>query len=475
MILSVHNAQTFAHQMKCKALQTKGVIVTQQDYETAKAYYQQGDWSKAASTLTAAMRPGEYDGPAHHLLGNSLMKLGMYHDAAVAYSDALQDEEYGKKGALACNRARAYAAAGEYAQAEQSALEALQDPDYPTPYKAYMALGNAYFNLHKYQEAGVAFRNAAMDETNTDPARSLVELGHCFVEMGRALDAVEAYRTALDFAGPMMPQHKIYADMGRAYVAANKMQEACDSFVAATEDGVYTLTPSEAASYEAARRAVAASKGRASETDQFLAQAGYSSIGQIEDPLDPLGKSGELIPSADDTGFFTISEEDLVKQDKAKKKKKKGGAGRVFTTILIIVIIVLGVAWFAYYKGYGWPSQSTVVTEMFAAKKSNNTDLGEYMVGEVDQAKRKQIASVIPQGAQVEVKGVDRSMKQSRVYITATLPQGGKQNYIVDLNRSGLSWKVSNVLPEFPSQDNATTLPTQQAPVQAPKTNGENK
>ncbi len=448
--------------------------MTQQDYEAAKAYYQKGDWSKAASTLTSVLRPGENDGAARHLLGNSLMKLGMYHDAAVAYGDALQDEEYGKKGALACNRARAFAAAGEYAQAEQSAQEALKDSEYPTPYKAYMALGNACFNQQKYQDAGVAYRNAAMDESNSDPARSLVELGHCFVEMGRALDAVEAYRTALDFAGPMMPQYKIYADMGRAYVAANKMQEAVDSFVAATEDGVYTLTPTEAASYEAARRALAASKGRPSETDQFLAQAGYGSVGQIEDPLDPLGKSGELIPSADDTGFFTISEEDLVKQDKAKNKKK-GGAGRFFTVLIIIILILAAAGGFAYYSGYGWPTQSTVVTELFAAKKSNNTDLGEFMVGEVDQAKRKQIASVIPEGAQVEVKGIDRSMNQSRVYITATLPQGGKQNYIVDLTRSGISWKVFNVVPEFPSQDNKNSLPTQSATQTAPQSNGENK
>ncbi len=437
--------------------------MTQQDYEAAKAYYQEGDWAKAASTLTSVLRPGEYNGAAHHLLGNSLMKLGMYHDAAVAYGDALQDEEYGKVGALSCNRARAYAAAGEYAQAEQSAQDALADSQYPTPYKAYMALGNACFNQQKFQDAGVAYRNAAMDESNTDPARSLVELGHCFIEMGRALDAVEAYRTALDFAGPMMPQYKIYADMGRAYVAANKMQEAVDSFVAATEDGVYTLSAAEAASYDAARRALAASKGRPSETDQFLAQTGYSSS-QIEDPLDPLGKSGELIPSADDTGFFTISEEDLVKQDEAnKKKKKKGGAGRFFL-ILILIILILGAAGgYAYYKGYGWPTQTTVVTELFAAKKSNNTDLGEFIVGEVDQAKRKQIASVIPEGAQVEVDGIDRSMNQSRVYLTATLPQGGKQSYIVDLNRSGLSWKVADVMLKFPSQDNNSSLPTQPA------------
>ncbi len=436
--------------------------MTQHDYEAAKASYQQGDWAKTASILTSAMRPGDHDGAACHLLGNALMKLGMYHDAAVAYGDALQDENYGKKGALSCNRARAFSAAGEYAQAEQCAEEALQDKSYATPYKAYMALGDACFNLQKYQDAGVAYRNAAMDESNTDPSRSLVELGHCFVEMGRALDAVEAYRTALDFAGPMMPQYKIYADMGRAYVAANKMQEAVDSFVSATEDGVYTLTATEVASYDAARRALNASKYQPSETDQFLAQAGYGAQGRIEDPLDPMGKSGELIPSADDTGFFTISEEDLIKQDKVqkKKKKKKGGCARFFLVLFILILLTGAAGGFAYYRGYGWPTQQAVITEMFAAKKSPTTDLGEFMVGEVDQAKRKQIASTIPEGAQVEVKGIDQSMKQSRVYITATLPQGGKQDYIVDLTRSGLSWKVFNVTPEYPSQANQNSLPT---------------
>ncbi len=44
--------------------------------------------------------------------------------------------------------------------------------------------------------------------------------------LNRPVDAVEAYRTALDFANPLDNSNKIYADLGLAYVAANRMAEA---------------------------------------------------------------------------------------------------------------------------------------------------------------------------------------------------------------------------------------------------------
>ena len=56
----------------------------QQAYEAGKKAYQEGDWAQAAERLAGALGPGEHDGGADHLLGNALMKLGMYNDAARA-------------------------------------------------------------------------------------------------------------------------------------------------------------------------------------------------------------------------------------------------------------------------------------------------------------------------------------------------------------------------------------------------------
>ena len=76
----------------------------QQVFEAGKLAYQQGDWATAAAQLQASKTPGEVNGGIDHLLGNALMKLGRYPEAATAYEQALRDASYGKVGALSCNR-----------------------------------------------------------------------------------------------------------------------------------------------------------------------------------------------------------------------------------------------------------------------------------------------------------------------------------------------------------------------------------
>lgn len=429
----------------------------QNAYEAAKAAYQQGDWARAASMLTTCKQPNEVFGAADHLLGNSLMKLGMFVEAANAYAAAMMDITYGKKGALACNRGRALLAAGEIDQAILSLNEALQDDSYSNPYKAQMTLGNAYMQKSQYTEAGVAFRNAAIDEANPNPARALVKLGECFMFMGRPLDAVEALRTALDFSTPQESQNAIYASLGAAYVAANKMSEAVDAYNHAVSDGSYMLNPADQASFEAAKNACMAVANRTpSETDQLLAAAGYSGGAASEnfDPLDPMGKSGEIMPSPDDTGFFSISEQDLInydKQNKTKKKKKKSGVAKFFTVLLVLIILLAAAGGFAYYKGYGYPSSEAVVTQLFQAK-TDGTDIGEVLAGSISAEGRKSIDSVLPAGAKVSIAGEDRSMTNSKVYAKAVLPQGGTLDFEIDLIREGISWKVTKVQAVYPAQ-----------------------
>ena len=176
--------------------------MNQQAYEAGKNAYKQGDLATAVAQLTAAKAPGEVSGAIDHLLGNCLMKLGRFPEAANSYADALRDVNYGHSGALACNRGRALIAAGKPQEAIASLTLAVKDEGYATPYKAYTALGNAYMRVGNVRDAGVAYRNAAIDEKNPDPSSALRSLGGCFMQMGRAVDAVEAYRTALDFSSP---------------------------------------------------------------------------------------------------------------------------------------------------------------------------------------------------------------------------------------------------------------------------------
>lgn len=437
--------------------------MNQQAYEAGKNAYKQGDLATAVAQLTAAKAPGEVSGAIDHLLGNCLMKLGRFSEAANSYADALRDVNYGHSGALACNRGRALIAAGKPQEAIASLTLAVKDEGYATPYKAYTALGNAYMRVGNVRDAGVAYRNAAIDEKNPDPSFALRSLGGCFMQMGRAVDAVEAYRTALDFSSPQSSKNAIYGDLGLAYVAANRMAEAVDAFNRATADGSYTLRPEAQAAYDAAKKAVSAiTDGGPSETDAFLAAAGYGT-GAAIDPLDPTGQTGEFMPSPEDTGFFSVKEEDLVAQDKKARKerkvrRKKSHRGlKVFLTILIILLIAAGAAGFAYYKGYGFPTQQSVVEDLFEAGASGK-DISPYLESGLSSEERTQIKSLLPTGSSsVSIDGLDKSMSKSTVMATATLSAGGEQSYKISLVRDGVTWKVKSIAPVYASGDGKDT------------------
>lgn len=429
--------------------------MNQQAYESGKLAYQGGDWLGAVAKLGEAKAPGEACGEVDHLLGNAFMKLGQFESAASAYQGALADPSYGKRGALSCNLGRALLAAGRVQDAVTALSNAVQDATYATPYKAYMALGGAYESLGDVRNAGMAYRNAAIDESNPSPAGALSKLGSCFMRLGRPVDAVEAYRTALDFTTPLQSQSQIYCDLGLSYVAANRMNEAVDAFDHAAADEAFSFTPEAQASYDAARKAVAhVQASRPSETDALLAAAGY---GGAYDPLDPTGASGELIPSAEDTGFFSVSEEDLVAQDmkdrKVKRKHRHTGLN-VFITILVILLIVAGGCAFAYWKGFGWPTQQSVVESLFKAK-TDNAGLDDYLANTLSDTQRQAIADSLPSGATMSISGSDQSMAASTVYATADLSQGGTVSYTIDLVRDGIGWKVSAVTTSFSSQSDA--------------------
>lgn len=431
----------------------------QQAFDAARAAYQKGDWASVVAYLNQAKRPGEAFGAADHLRGNALMKLGRYDEAAAAYQDALSDASYGKRGALSCNQGRALLAAGRPDAAVAALTAATQDPDYATPYKAQMALGNAQAKLGNAREAGIAYRNAAIDESNPDPSAALVRLGGCFMELGRPVDAIEAYRTALDFATPLANQSAIWAELGGAYVAANRMSEAVDAFGRATADGSYELSAEQQASYTAAQRAVAAVAGRQpSETDALLAQAGYGTGGVQVDPLDPLGKSGELMPSPEDTGFFSISEGDLVqadKDDRRMRRKHRHTGLKVFLVILVIVLALAGAAVAAYMNGFGWPTQEAVVEELFT-----DGDPESHLSPSLSAEAATEIVAMLPAGVDsVEVDGVDRAMATSTAHVRVTLSDSGEADFTVELVRSGISWAVTSVDPAYASQsDNGTSL-----------------
>ena len=271
--------------------------------------------------------------------------------------------------------------------------------------------------------------------------------------LNRPVDAVEAYRTALDFANPLDNSNKIYADLGLAYVAANRMSEAVDAFTHATADGSFVLSNQQQSAFDAARKAITAmASGKPSETDAFLQAAGYGAY----DPLDPTGMSGELIPSAEDTGFFQITEQEIIEQDKKDKKirrKHRHTGLKVFITILILLILAVGGAGYAYYRGYGWPTQQSVVQDIFNAK-AQGTDIGRYVSSSVSSTTLQQISNSLPASSAVTINGVDQSMTHSTVNASVSLSNGGNVDYTIELVRDGIGWKVASVTTSYVSQNN---------------------
>lgn len=165
------------------------------------------------------------------------------------------------------------------------------------------------------------------------------------------------------------------------------------------------------------------------------------------------------MPSPEDTGFFSVKEEDLVAQDKKARKerkvrRKKSHRGlKVFLTILIILLIAAGAAGFAYYRGYGFPTQQSVVEDLFEAGASGK-DISPYLESGLSSDERAQIKDLLPTGSSnVSIYGLDKSISKSTAMVTATLSAGGEQSYKISLVRDGITWKVKSVAPVYASGD----------------------
>ena len=422
-------------------------------FEQARAAYQSRDFASAAEFFAAAKEPSELAGEADHLRGNALMKLGRFTEAVEAYNLALSDTAYGHRGALLTNEGRAYMALGDDANAAACFRNAVQDPTYATPYKAQLSLGEILLKQGNVTEAGVAFRQAAIDEANPEPAAALVKLGACFVDLGRPQDAIEAYRTALDFATPATNQHAIYAGLGQACVAASRMDEAVDAFSHAVSDGTYALSPEAAADYDRARDAMEAR----SSLDSSGASGSLSNSGVLYDPLDPLGKSGEFMPDPSDTGFFTLSESEIIQEDKKQmkiKRKRKHTGLKVVIALLLIVAVVLGAGAFAFWRGYGIPSQQDALNTLFEAV-STGDDPTASLASALSDDQKQLLVSMVPQNATAEITNMDQSMTESTASVEVTLAQGGVQDYTVTFVRNGIGWAVSGLTLDFGDSDSS--------------------
>ena len=116
----------------------------------------------------------------------------------------------------------------------------------------------------------------------------------------------------------------------------------------------------------------------------------------------------------------------------------------------VIALLVFGAGLFAYSQGYGYPTQETVVQQLFADKDAAAKTL---FAKDLSADKVEGMIASIPADDSITINGADRSMTNSSVYVTAQTAEGGDVNYRISLVRDGIGWKVTNAELDFASQN----------------------
>ena len=445
-------------------------------YQRALDSYNAEDYASALTLFTECLQdgieppqPGEI-GDLYHRIGNCLMRLRDHEEAIHAYTQAAADTSYEAIGAVNVNLGSAYAALHDYENAVKHYEIAVSDRSYETAYKAYSGMGKAYLKLGKSAEAGAAFRSAALDEANPNPTQALLNLGICFMALGRPADAVQSYESALQFDMDRDAKNKLYANLGQAYVADGKMQQAVNAFEMALADKTYFLNDAASVDYQRAVGAVA--QGTAvmepvEATGTSLDMSGldvsadgapiYHETDEYEAAQNPLnfadsyGVEDDYESSHD--RFFNASDEELERWSRgvARQDRKRRNVGlKVLVTIIVLALLALAAALLGYTQGLGFPSQQTVVEQLFADK--NLAASGLFAEGTSSEDVATMLDPVV-QGAQINIDGIESDATNSVAYVTATTPEGGEVSYKINLVREGIGWKLGTVELYFPSQE----------------------
>ena len=181
----------------------------------------------------------------------------------------------------------------------------------------------------------------------------------------------------------------------------------------------------------------------ADEIDAMTAQ-----IDQLERQLDDSSFAGFDTPARIEdvpAPVAAASDEELEQWSRglAKQERKRKNVGlKVLVVFVLLILLAFGAAVFAYTQGYGYPSQETVVKQLFADPSAAKENV---IAKDVGDDKAAAMLELVPQDNDVTIDGMDKSMSDSTAYVTADLPEGGQMKYKVSLVRDMIGWKVANV------------------------------
>jgi tetratricopeptide (TPR) repeat protein len=450
--------------------------VNSENYNNATVFYNSGEYVKALegyyNCLTEdsdSFEPGD-TGLVYHRLGNCLVKVDRYEEATHVYRRSLQDPSYSEQGSIHVNLGTALSALGRYEESIEEFQAALADQDYFAPYRAWMGMGNALTKLGRIVEAGTAYRTAALDPQNTNPVKALMNLGASFSALDRPLDAVEAYLAILDFRVTGNTLNRTYERLGSAWFAAGRHAEALEAFTDAQLSGNYELSERSAAQMEYARLSLTSGTMEAIDGSEAIDEAllENTSPAKLEDssslPALDVENSGLLSFGTDsksesDVDFFTATDDQLIKvgKDQIRQERRlrhtwlKVALGVIVALVLALVIFIV-----AFARGFGVPSQKSVVNGFFNAW-SQGGEITDYWVAVDNETSAAALSRVLESVAEVNsskivIISIDSTMTVSTVLISAQLPEKGIVHYQISMVREGTGWKINGIEMVFASQ-----------------------
>ena len=160
-------------------------------------------------------------------------------------------------------------------------------------------------------------------------------------------------------------------------------------------------------------------------------------------------------PVEESSPFFTATDEEIEKLSRGRIKadRRRRSVGLKIIVGVIVLVLLAAIACAALYlNGWGIPSQTSVVEELFA---NPSAAVETLFAPEVNEEIAKSMVEPVVTDANPTIDGVDASVSESSVYVTAKTPEGGEISYRVMMVRDLLGWKISNIELYFPSQNAA--------------------
>jgi Tfp pilus assembly protein PilF len=442
-------------------------VVDQNRFDAAQRAYDAKDWRAAAQGfLAAAQQGGEGSAKAYCKAGNALTKMRRWADATTVYRHALADPEYAARGAVWANLGTALSESGEYGEALEAFDHALEDPAYATAWRAMQGRARALVGMGRHDEAAAAYRQAALDHANPDPGRALNNLGLQFMAMGRPEDAVEAYSAALDIDG-YGGRGRAAANLGVAYLRLGMRDRAAEALALAEAEG-FDLTGPFAQAKDAAGAIGAPPTDTIPTTVVATADpAPESSDGHAAGHPDAESSSArstapESVVIGDeqlDTDFFDLTDDDMKRIDRERRRSepaaprsRRGLWSTVAATVLVLALAA-GLVAAAVLTGFGWPGQTSVTSDLLTAYREGKSVEG-YWVAVPAVGIDKEMAKIPPTFSGVNVGTVkNTSLNTATVQVAVTIENGSPLDYVVDLQREGVGWRVSGIENDWRSTD----------------------